>query len=472
MNTATEVNPAMTGSDRWRGCGWMNTLRRFKTASGLIKQRVKEALEFDSRVFSTATGVVGLTAGLGLCAAGRPRQGFNILSKLHRFAGLDWISRPAERLARAAADPACPHPLGDVYRAHVEGQVPTPASKKFFEDPGRLLGALALVLKSPKPNERGVIVINYSYLFPLFAKLFDIENIAGRYFIVLEPSWSGYCNLDVLCYSRYPFPVFVQAYEPRDADFIRSTQSNLIVVGTSTNWWVDHRLFVPRPNAVKDIDVVMIASWAKFKRHHRFFSALRSLRRAGTKLRVALLGYPVDLTRADITRLAEYYGIADQLEIREWATPAEVGEYLSRAKVNVIWSRREGVNRAIIEGMFAGVPCIVRDGFNYGYCYPYINAQTGCFSTESELPEQLRRMVERHREFAPREWVMEHMSCQKATQILNEVIRGKALDLGEKWTEDLAVKVNRLNDMGYWDVADTARFREDYAYLRSMIRSN
>ena len=30
--------------------------------------------------------------------------------------------------------------------------------------------------------------------------------------------------------------------------------------------------------------------------------------------------------------------------------------------------------------MFAGVPCIVRQGFNYGYRYPYINGQTGCFA--------------------------------------------------------------------------------------------
>src|SRR5262249_39626937 len=156
------------------------------------------------------------------------------------------------------------------------------------------------------------------------------------------------------------------------------------------------------------IDVVMIASWAKFKRHHRFFAALRTLRAAGATPRVALLGYPVDSTRAEIWTLARYYGVADQLDVREWAPPDVVTQYLNRAKVNGIWPRREGVNRAIIEGMFAGVPCIVREGFNYGYRYPYINDQTGCFSSERELPQKLLWMLDNYWRFSPRDWVMAH----------------------------------------------------------------
>jgi hypothetical protein len=79
-------------------------------------------------------------------------------------------------------------------------------------------------------------------------------------------------------------------------------------------------------------------------------------------------------------------------------------------------------------------------------------------------------MVEHHREFAPREWVMEYMSCERATRILSDAIRTKAMQLGEVWTEGLAVKVNHLHDMAYWNVSDHERFQADYTYLRSMLR--
>jgi hypothetical protein len=37
-----------------------------------------------------------------------------------------------------------------------------------------------LVLKSPGPNEKGVILVNYSYAFPLFLKHFDVRAVVRR----------------------------------------------------------------------------------------------------------------------------------------------------------------------------------------------------------------------------------------------------------------------------------------------------
>jgi len=82
----------------------------------------------------------------------------------------------------------------------VESFSPTPQTQKFFDDPRKMLGPMAIVLKPRAQREKGVISILYSYALPLFAKLFDIRRIAEDYFLVLEPSWSGYCNLDKLCY--------------------------------------------------------------------------------------------------------------------------------------------------------------------------------------------------------------------------------------------------------------------------------
>jgi hypothetical protein len=86
------------------------------------------------------------------------------------------------------------------FQEYVRHLSPTTATSKFFENPERILGARMLVLKSPGKNEKGVIVVDYSFAFPLLARFYDISRIAENYYLVLEPSLSGYCDLDVLCY--------------------------------------------------------------------------------------------------------------------------------------------------------------------------------------------------------------------------------------------------------------------------------
>ncbi|MCI0459250.1 MAG: glycosyltransferase [Gemmataceae bacterium] len=434
---------------------------------------MREFISFGMLPARKVLAVAGLGFGSVLSAIGRRDKAARLLSSVHRGAASPLVSKAIENYFRSRTSPKVPaerRTLLPVYRRHVTELPRTQGSARFLDAPLKLLGARVIVLKRARPNEKGVLVVDYSFAFPLFAKLFDLEEITRRYHIVLEPSWSGYCDLDILCYAQYEHPVFVQAYEPRDGDFLRSLQANLIPVPVAANWWVDHRVMRPLEGVKKDADLIMVASWARFKRHHRVFAALARLRRKGHHLKTILIGYPIDCSRDDIYRMAGYYGIADQVEMYEWLSPEEVNAHFNRARVNIIWSRKEGVNRTIIEGMFAGVPCIVRDGFNFGYRYPYINPMTGCFAGEADLADRLVWMAENHHTFRPREWILKHMSCQKATEILERSIREVALAHGEAWTEGLAVKVCELNTMKYWDPSEKARFEGDYGFLQSMLK--
>lgn len=447
--------------------------QKLRIGTAILRVRIKEYLNFDSRLAAFFMGAAGLVTGVLLYTGGRVRHGFGLLARLHRSNYLGAANTAAEALARLAAvrsREGRPHALLAAYGAHVGRSADDPRWAAMVQDPTRLLGPLVLVLQSPEGARKGVLLLQYSYVFPLFARLFDLDAVAARYHLVLEPDWSGYCDPNVLCYSRYSFPVFVQAYEPRDAQFLDAIGSNLVRVPTSTNWWVDHRLFRPDPEIQKDVDVMMIAAWAPYKRHFALFAAMRTLRQRGILLRTLLLGYPAGYTKDDILRQAMYYGVADQIEQHEWVPYDEVSSHVNRAKVNVIWSRKEGVNRAIVEGMFADVPCVLREGFNYGYRYPYVNEQTGRFTTERDLPETLLQMVESYRAYKPREWVLANLSCQRATELLGEAIRKTTAAAGEDWESRLAVKVNKLHGMEYWDPADKARFEADYAFLRSVLR--
>ena len=443
---------------------------RLRLGLRVRRRHLKEFLSFDSRLFQVTVAVAGLLVTLCLLALGKRVRAFSGLMALHRANWSGLANSVAEtrvrrelHAGRSSADP------GNVFRRHVRDLQPTPGTERFFEKPTSLLRTRILVLKSPRPSEKGILVIDYSFVFPIIAKFFDLPRIAENYHIVTEPSWSGYCDPNVLCYGIHDFPVFVQAFEPRDAQVLEQMRTNLVPVGTSPNWWIDHRVMKPL-NIPKDRDLVMIASWAKFKRHARFFAALAKLRQRGHRLTATLIGYPIDCTIADLANEADFYGVRDQLEFHEWLRPDEVNVQLNRARINIIWSRREGVNRAIVEGMFANVPCILRSGFNYGYPYPYVNAETGRFATEESLPDAILELLDTSREYAPRDWVMAHMSCHKAIDVLAGTIRQRAAQDGEAWTTDPVPKIGQLNTMAYWDADDAERFEPDYRFLESTFR--
>ncbi len=451
-----------------------NLLARSQTALRIQAQRVLEWALFDSRSVRAGIAVAGSVAALAAYCVGWRRAGFASMAKLHRAALSAQVDRIVESMTAKAASCARegrPHPLTRVYSEHVHRVRPTDENSRWFQDPGRLLNGQLIVLKSPRPNERGVVVLRYLEAYRLFAKFFRVEEIARKYFIVLEPSWSGFCDPSILFYSTLGEPVFVCATEPRDQQFIAHIGRPLVVVPVASNTYVDDRVFYPIAGTGKDIDVVMIAGWAYYKRHWAFFAALRRLASQGRPLRVALAGYPRGLDRRDVERQAAHYGVSAQIEWYENLSPADINNLLNRSKVNLLWSRREGVNRTIIEGMLAGVPCVVRQGFNYGAHYSYVNDATGCFSSEANLPATLSRMVSDFSSYSPRPWVMANMSCRNSMAVLSGCIRGIALELGEDWTEDPVPKTSELDGMRYWFPEDAARFENDHLALLSMRRA-
>ena len=438
----------------------------------VLRAKLVEYVRLDSWLGGRGIALLTVTAGLAYWAIGRSEKALRLFTMIHRAdcspladRFVEWFLRPKP----GQRDSGRQVRLRQTYRDYIANYPRKEAVGSLFDNPAALLNSRALVLKSARPDEKGVLLLDYNFVLPVFAKFFDVKRVAERYRIVFEPSWSGLCDLDILCYTPFDFRVFMEALEPRDAQFLRSLNANLVPLPIASNWWVDHRVFRPLPEVKKEVDLIMLASWAPFKRHIRFFESLSRLRSRGHRPSVLLVGYPYQTTTAQILQEARYFGIADQLQIKENLSPEEVNVELNRSRINVLWSRREGVNRAIIEGMFAGVPCIVRDGFNYGYHYPYINESTGCYATEDGLPDRILSMLEPAASMRPRDWVMENMTCQLATKIIADAVRAEALAAGEPWREDLAVKVSRLTSMRYWDDEDRSRFASDYEYLASCL---
>ena len=399
-------------------------------------------------------------------------QAFQMLMRLHSFGFSRQLNDRIERdicQAHAAERQGIRTGLWETYDVTIDTAVANyrraPITKRL-----KLIGTRVLVVKAAKPQERGVLVVDYSYVFPLLAGLFNISKIADKYFIVLEPSWRGACAPEIMLYTRLDSPVFVETIEPYDHRLLASLKSNLHTIPTAANHWVDYRT-APVLNGIRDIDVIMVASWSRIKRHRRFFQALAELRRRGHRLRVALVGYRHDLSAADVMNYARYYGIHNQIELFERLSQSEVHALLWRSKVHVLWSRTECANRAIIEAMLADVPVIVREGLTYGYRYPYINPQTGRFADEGTLPDAILETLDKKGAYNPRDWVLEHMTCRQATMTMEATIRARATELGERWSEGLVLRTSGLDTQRYWDPADRERFEKDYVFLESALVS-
>jgi len=372
------------------------------------------------------------------------------LMKSHRF-------RPSSRLTvRVKRELPALHNV-------MEALIEKPWSERLEE-----VGRRSIVLKKPRLHgeklEKGVLLVAFTFNFPFFYRHIDCGALLREYHVVLEPSWSDYCQPSFLFWTRFDEPVVVQATEPRDRKFLHELGSNLHAVPFGASNWVDSRLFHPLEGAAKDFDVVYVANYSLRKRHHLLLRALRQLR--PHRLRAALVCHSWGNGKESLHRLATHYGVENQVEWFEDLPPDEVNAVLNRSKCSVLLSRQEGSNRSLFEGFFASVPGILLSG-NIGVNKEYVNSETGLLIEERELPSALLYLRDRWRDFRPREWAQDHISPPATTRKLAAVLRN--LQPEEPWTQDPVPKVNRP-ELFYFDEEDGQRLPAAAEVLRRFLR--
>jgi glycosyltransferase involved in cell wall biosynthesis len=334
------------------------------------------------------------------------------------------------------------------------------------QDDERRQGNL-VVLKAYEPltGEKGVLYLQYTESLRSFAALFDLEKVAARYRLVVEPSSWGYQDVAFLLFVRAGFDVIVQAQDEIDFEYIRSLDCNLIPTRLGAGDWIDPTTFSAEKTD-KSYDFVMVASWSPVKRHSLLFAALA---RAGLHhCAVALIGYPWEgRTRDDIASLARRYGLTN-VTIFERISRQEVAETIRRSRVGVMLSRREGANRGVYECFFCDVP-VVMSMSNRGFNKAHINEQTGRMADDEELGDVLASVLTSSHKFAPREWAEANTGYKRASATLNEQVRTLAKRSGERFERNIAVTRSAPYAM-YEDDADRLRLQSEYGELQRMLQ--
>ncbi|MBU2869092.1 glycosyltransferase [Colwellia sp. E2M01] len=337
-------------------------------------------------------------------------------------------------------------------------------SQKFYKDPGRFLKNMAIVLRSSTEQEKGILLIAYNYAFPTLTYLFNIDEITKRYHIVIEPSTARFCMPDILMFKGLNTDVFVQTGEIRDERFLNRFSDNLIPVPIAANWWIDSRIFAPNKAVEKDIDIIMVSSWLKLKRHYLLFEALQKLKKRGKIFTCVLVGYPIDITKQDIIDLACKYDVLEQVTLFESLNQVQIAKLYQRSKLNLLLSKREGFNRSVIEGLHADVPCLIREGFNFGDKYSYINEQTGGYFNDDTLDKAIEASITNIHKYTPHNWIKENkFTAQNAAIILEKAIYDTSCN-------KISSKVSALDGMEYWTPEDIDNFSSDYEFLIECIK--
>ena len=325
-----------------------------------------------------------------------------------------------------------------------------------------------IVLKGVGEPEKGVVLLKYARTFDAVASVFDLPRLMERYLFVLEPCWAGYCDPSILLFLQKGNPVFIQCFTEEDYRFIADVGRPFVPVRLGPADWVDAATFGLGPGQEKVYDVVMVANWARHKRHRQLFKALSTVRHRD--LRVLLVGFPwAGRTSADIrAEAASCSNPRVRIDIVEQVPQSELAGLLSRCRAFVFLSKKEGDNKALVEALFADVPAVVYED-SIGGATSRINGATGVLSSDDALAERLLHVLDNAGRFSPRAWALAHTGSGNATRILDETIRATMEGNGESYTGAIAEKKNGPN-LAYVDPGDRERFERDYGFIAACLR--
>jgi glycosyltransferase involved in cell wall biosynthesis len=387
-----------------------------------------------------------------------------------RRRGLLWIlkGRRAAQVPYAASAVHGPLRKGFASKKEVIGLLDSSAQLKSTDFVGRVL-----ILKTPsildgKVIEKGAIILKFSETLSPLYQLLDNRLLSKYFRIILEPSSVGYSSPELLVWqSLDPEHVIVLASYEDDFMFLNEICSNLIPVALGPADWVNPLTFFQRQDIAKIYDCIYVANFNPIKRVDRFVRAVARVCSNHPDYRAALVCASHGNAQREVMETLKW--AADKADISYFpgVNQAGLNTLFNQAKVNVLLSLREGANKGLAEGLFAGTPALLIAECVCGN-RRHITPETGLISRDGDLEETLVWFSDHYRQFDPRKWAELNISPLASTRVLSEALRELELTEGRIWTHDLLPKVNQpelgyLNDSDNWLLAERTTLLEVFS---------
>ncbi|HSB97948.1 MAG TPA: glycosyltransferase [Spongiibacteraceae bacterium] len=290
--------------------------------------------------------------------------------------------------------------------------------------------------------EKGILIITFTKVCSYYYRNINIESLAKYFHIVLEPSWSGYMDADILFWTtKTEQPIFVQSSEIRDRVALECLCSNLVPISIGASDWVDHGRFTPNADS-KIYDSVYVANTSPVKRIHIYLKAIKKIIEAYDRnYKAVLVCAAWGGKAAEIQALINYYGIAEHCRLELSLSQEQLSQLLNTCKVNVLMSLKEGSNRSLFESMFCNLPVIALAD-NIGVNKAYINEYTGALIYEDQLSEVLVQMAKTWGNYQPRQWALKNISPEATTKKLAAIIKARVPGGPAESSSPMLIKTN------------------------------
>lgn len=284
-------------------------------------------------------------------------------------------------------------------------------------------------------QEPGVLIVSFESELRKILRLRRFRELNMDYIICFMPSWHNFMSPELMLYdtsTRNRYYVLPSLFDYVLPLSLLGDHARFLPLHAAS--WVNHRLYCRAP-VKKDIDISMLANFARFKRHWRLFQALS---RMPSDLRVCLLGNPHGgRTAADLLREARIFGVQQEIEIHENADQDELRDLLERTRLLCALSHREGSYVGVAEALHADTPVAMFSNAQVG-TRAYINPQTGfLLDPHLELANQLLAALDQAKNTSPRKWAQSNISAELNCERLNTKLQHDSIIDGRRWSMHL-----------------------------------
>jgi glycosyltransferase involved in cell wall biosynthesis len=293
----------------------------------------------------------------------------------------------------------------------------------------------SVLLRAPSSHDKGILYISFEYNWLKLVAADRLKATMRHFYVVGASSWSP---PDYACFSSISGasddPFFVGISNSVDSAAYSVAAPQVLAVSQLAGDWVDPSEFRPLPYGQRDIDIIMISHWAAWKRHCILFDALSKLPR---ELNVVLIGRDVDGRTAEtLFSEAAAFGVKQQISAFTNIDSSAVRRLLSRSKIAVALSAREGSCVAVAEALAADCPVVCLKNSRIG-SLKYINLRTGRKVTRSGLVHAIWELLESREDLCPQQWYERNSGCWNSSARLNEELRQYADSRGRYPAESM-----------------------------------
>jgi glycosyltransferase involved in cell wall biosynthesis len=285
----------------------------------------------------------------------------------------------------------------------------------------------SIILRIPDQHQKGILMISFESDLLTLLSCERIEDLLKDYIVLFFSSWSPPFFPALWSFPRLHVKELVLGLSnQRDPEMLTSLGFKPEILDLFYSNFVRPEDLNPRDRDQRDVDIVMVANWARFKRHWVLFEMLRQMNQPG--LRVVLIGQPeAGRTVDDVRAEARLFGVEAQIEFYNRLPIEVVWDWLARSRISIVTSKREGSCVVAAESLMANTPVALLEGAMIGSA-AFINDQTGILIKEGRnMGDSLYKFLEKSSEMSPREWAERHIGSINALNDLEKHLRKRNL---------------------------------------------